>query len=160
MSVVVEIVIESPQWATAPGAERTIRRAIEAAVADAGPAETEIGVVLADDERIRELNRVWLGNDKATNVLSFPAPARPGGGPAFLGDIALAMETIRHESETEEKPFEHHLAHLAVHGVLHLLGFDHERDADAEIMESRERRILADLGIPDPYTRERRTEPA
>jgi probable rRNA maturation factor len=162
MNVSIEIAIEALGWTGMPSAQAAIRRAVEAAVADAGPPKTEIGIVLADDERVRALNRTWLGEDKPTNVLSFPAPDRPGNGPRFLGDVVFALETIRREAEAEDKPFDYHLSHLAVHGVLHLLGFDHARDADADAMENRERRILAQLGIPDPYAPagERRREPA
>ena len=157
MSVSIEFAIESPDWSAASGAEAVICRAVDAAVSDNGPIEAEVGVVLADDARIRALNRTWLGNDTATNVLSFPAPREPDSGVRFLGDIVFAIETIRREAEAEEKTFEQHLTHLAVHGVLHLLGFDHERDEDAETMEGRERRILAGLGIADPYAPARET---
>jgi probable rRNA maturation factor len=118
--------------------------------------------MLADDARIRELNRRWRGQDKPTNVLSFPAPEGPPDDARFLGDIVLAFETVEQEARAEGKPLEHHLAHLAVHGALHLLGYDHERDSDADAMEQRERLILARLGIPDPYASAatRRTEPA
>jgi probable rRNA maturation factor len=118
--------------------------------------------VLTDDARIRELNRTWLGDDKATNVLSFPAPDAPTDDARFLGDVVFALETIRREAEGEQKVFERHLAHLAVHGTLHLLGFDHASEQDAEEMEERERQILARLGFPDPYapSGEPRTEPA
>jgi probable rRNA maturation factor len=86
-------------------------------------------------------------------VLSFPAAKKPARGrePRMLGDIAIAYETTRREAESENKPFAHHLSHLAVHGFLHLVGYDHENDADAETMESLERSILAGLGVPDPY---------
>ena len=109
--------------------------------------------MLTDDAGIRTLNHNWRGIDKPTNVLSFPAVALPGGGsqPRALGDIAIAYETTRREAETENKPFENHLSHLAVHGFLHLIGYDHETDGDAETMEQLERDILARLGIPDPY---------
>ena len=157
MAVVIEIAVEAEAWKKMSGAEDTVRQAIEATVADAGPATAEVGVVLTDDARVRDLNRNWLGNDKATNVLSFPAPEAPETEARFLGDVVFAFETIRSEAEGEQKPFQRHLAHLTVHGVLHLLGFDHVRDQDAEIMEARERQILARLGIPDPYAR---TEPA
>jgi probable rRNA maturation factor len=162
VSITVEFAIESPLWASTPDAEQTVRRGIEAAIADAGPAEAEVGVVLADDARVRALNRVWLDDDKATNVLSFPAPPRPHGGPRFLGDIVLAAETIRREAAAEGKTIEDHLTHLAVHGTLHLLGFDHGRDGEAKAMEGRERRILARLGISDPYAgmETSRAEPA
>jgi probable rRNA maturation factor len=112
--------------------------------------------MLTDDAGIRTLNNNWRGIDKPTNVLSFPAlpptgPEGPDDPPRMLGDIAIAYETTRREADDEQKPFEHHLSHLAVHGYLHLLGYDHENDADAETMESLETEILAQLGIPDPY---------
>ncbi len=114
---------------------------------------TEISIVLTNDAHIRALNREWREKDKATNVLSFPAmPVRPGVAlPPLLGDIVLAAETIRREAGLEDKPFEHHLIHLMVHGFLHIVGYDHETDAEAEEMEAAERRILARLAIPDPY---------
>ena len=105
---------------------------------------------------IRTLNSNWRGIDKPTNVLSFPAlqptgSATPDDAPRMLGDIAIAYETTRKEADDEQKPFDHHLSHLAVHGFLHLIGYDHENDDDAEAMEGLEREILAQLGIPDPY---------
>jgi probable rRNA maturation factor len=151
MNVSIDFAVESPRWSGLAAAQASIRSAIEAAVADAGPSAAEIGVVLADDEHIRGLNRHWLGKDAPTNVLSFPAPDRPQDGPRFLGDIVFALETIEREADAERKPLNDHLAHLAVHGVLHLLGFDHENEEDAETMEHRERKILAGLGVPDPY---------
>src|SRR5438046_3160548 len=104
----------------------------------------------------RTLNHNWRGIDKATNVLSFPAlqptgPTGPDDAPRMLGDIAIAYQTTRREADEEQKPFDHHLSHLAVHGFLHLIGYDHETDGEAEAMESLEREILAQLGIPDPY---------
>jgi probable rRNA maturation factor len=162
MAIVIEIAVESEAWKNMGGAESTVRLAIEAAVADAGPANAEVGVVLADDARVRILNRTWLDDDKPTNVLSFPAPQDPASETKFLGDVVFALETIRREAEEEQKSFDGHLAHLAVHGALHLLGFDHAADQDAEAMEERERRILARLGIADPYASsgESRREPA
>jgi probable rRNA maturation factor len=101
---------------------------------------------------VQALNRDWRGIDKPTNVLSFPAP-EPAAGirPRPLGDIAIAYETTRREAESESKPFAHHLSHLAVHGFLHLIGYDHETDDEAETMENLEREILSQLGVPDPY---------
>lgn len=162
MSVAVEIAVESPRWETLPAAEDVVRGAIEAALADCGEANAEVSVALADDAQIRELNRHWRGKDSATNVLSFPAPGQQPDGARFLGDIILAFETVEREAAEEAKPLAHHVAHLAVHGTLHLLGYDHENDSDAEVMERRERDILARLGIPDPYASAaaRRTEPA
>src|SRR4029078_8638881 len=102
------------------------------------------------------LNRNWRGIDKPTNVLSFPALQPTAGAPAhappMLADIAIAYETTRKEADEEEKPFEHHLSHLAVHGFLHLIGYDHEKDDDAEAMEGLEREILAQLRSPHTYS--------
>lgn len=162
MSALIDISIESPRWADFPAAEQTVRGAIGAALVAVEIDGAEVSIVLADDARIRELNRTWLGKDKATNVLSFPSPGGPSSEPRFLGDIVLAFETIEREAGTEGKPLAHHVAHLAVHGVLHLLGYDHERASEAEKMERRERIILAQLGIADPYApaEERRTKTA
>jgi probable rRNA maturation factor len=153
-----EVLVVADCWQAEPGAEAVIHRAIEAAaeVADADAVEAELAVMLTDDRGIRTLNQNWRGIDKATNVLSFPAlqptgPAGPDDAPRMLGDIAIAYETARQEADEEARPFDHHLSHLAVHGFLHLIGYDHENDAGAEAMESLEREILAQLGIPDPY---------
>ncbi|TXJ23235.1 MAG: rRNA maturation RNase YbeY [Afipia sp.] len=153
-----EVLVTADCWDSASGAETIIHRAIEtaAAMVDADTADAEVAVMLTDDAGIRTLNKNWRGIDKPTNVLSFPAlqPERAptdDDAPRMLGDIAIAYETTRHEADTEHKPFEHHLSHLAVHGFLHLIGYDHENDDDAEIMEGLERDILAQLGIPDPY---------
>jgi probable rRNA maturation factor len=154
VSVTIEIATESNAWEKLPGAEAAVRRAVEAALRNERIRDGEIGVVLADDARIQALNKSFRGTDKATNVLAFPAPKPRGNGPRPLGDIVLAYETLVREAEIEGKTAEHHLMHLAVHGTLHLLGFDHIDDADAEAMEARERAILADLGIPDPYLHE------
>lgn len=107
-----------------------------------------VAVLLGDDLRIAELNKQFRGKDGPTNVLSFPGPRVD---PTFLGDIALAAETIAEEANFQGKRFEHHAAHLVVHGFLHLLGYDHEDPAKAEEMEARERAILATIGIADPY---------
>lgn len=162
MSPEIDIAIEAAAWDEEPEAEAAARRAIEAVLAESGAADAEVSVALTDNVRIRELNWQWRGQDKATNVLSFPAPEAPRGQPHFLGDVVIAFETVRDEARQEDKPFLHHLSHLAVHGTLHLLGHDHENDDDAERMEAREREILARLGIPDPYrdAAAKRTEPA
>jgi probable rRNA maturation factor len=152
-----EVLVTAECWSRESGVEITIHRAIEAAAAmvDADTGDAELAVMLTDDAGIRTLNKNWRGIDKPTNVLSFPAlqPERVPGddAPRMLGDIAIAYETTRSEADTEHKPFDHHLSHLAVHGFLHLIGYDHENDDDAEIMECLERDILAQLGIPDPY---------
>ena len=153
MSVTIEIATESAAWEKLPGAEEAVRRAVAAALGDEGIRNGEIEIVLADDARIRALNKSYRGADQATNVLAFPAPKHPGDGPRPLGNIVLAYETLAREAEAEGKAAAHHLMHLAVHGTLHLIGFDHIDDADAEAMEARERAILAALGIPDPYAR-------
>ncbi len=130
-------------------------REVAAALAELGmkAGRSELSILFTDDAHIRTLNAEWRGKDKATNVLSFPAfPVQPGDAlPPMLGDIVLAAETVRAESALESKSFDHHLTHLVVHGLLHLLGYDHETDEEAEEMEALERRILARLAIADPY---------
>ncbi len=113
----------------------------------------ELSLVFTDDEQIREINAEWRDKDKATNVLSFPAfPLEPGGMPGpMLGDIVIARETVEREALELEKSFEDHLTHLLVHGFLHLFGYDHMDEEEAEEMESLETRILAVLGLSDPY---------
>jgi probable rRNA maturation factor len=155
---IVEVLVVADCWGSEPDADAVIQRAVAAAaeIADAEFGEAELAIMLTDDSGIRTLNSNWRDIDKPTNVLSFPAlqPARPNGpddAPRMLGDIAIAYETTRREADDEQKPFDHHLSHLAVHGFLHLIGYDHEKDDDADAMESLEREILAQLGIPDPY---------
>jgi probable rRNA maturation factor len=158
--------IDCPGWAAAlPEAAALAREAVEAALegAPVGPL-AEVSVVLTDDASQRALNREWRGNDAPTNVLSFPAlePAALAAGvaadprrPALLGDVVLALETMQREADAAGKPLADHAAHLLVHGVLHLLGYDHETEADAALMEPVETRILARLGVADPYAEER-----
>jgi probable rRNA maturation factor len=153
-----EVLVVADNWQAEPGAEAVIQRAIAAAaeLVDADVGEAELAVMLTDDSGIRTLNSNWRGIDKPTNVLSFPALQPTGAGapddaPRMLGDIAIAFETTRREADEEQKPFDHHLSHLAVHGFLHLIGYDHEKDDDAAAMETLEQEILAQLGIPDPY---------
>jgi len=154
-----EVLVVADCWRTEPDVEAVIHRAINAAAEIAGVdvGDAELAVMLTDDSGIRTLNNNWRGIDKPTNVLSFPAlqptgTATPSDVPRMLGDIAIAYETTRKEADDEQKPFDHHLSHLAVHGFLHLIGHDHENDDDAEAMEGLEQEILAHLGIPDPYT--------
>jgi probable rRNA maturation factor len=104
--------------------------------------------LLTDDKAIRDLNRRFRRQDKPTNVLSFPAPQNPE---RFLGDVALAYGVCAREAAEQGKPLQNHLQHLVAHGVFHLLGYDHETDAQAEEMEGLERGVMAGLGIPDPY---------
>jgi probable rRNA maturation factor len=152
----VDITIESDLWAAEPEAEAIVRRALAAAadVVRALPAASgEVSVVLADDAALRALNRQWRQIDKPTNVLSFPATGlrTSDGMPRLLGDIAIAHETTAREAAAEHKAVIHHLAHLAVHGFLHLVGYDHESDEAADEMERLEAKILAQLAIPNPY---------
>lgn len=152
--ITLDIMIEAGDWSRLDDAEALAQKAAEAALAVTYEAdgEFEASVMLTDDAQIRELNRTWRNKDKPTNVLSFPAPEQPGlGGPRHLGDIALAYETLVRESEEESKELAHHFAHLIVHGVLHLLGYDHEVEAEADIMEGLEVKALATLGIANPY---------
>jgi probable rRNA maturation factor len=153
---VIELAEPCPLWrGHLPDIEAVCSDAATAALvdADAHRAPAELSIVLADDGLLHALNRRWRGQDKATNVLSFPALTRapPPGAPHLLGDVVLAFETIRSEAEAQGKPFVHHLRHLVVHGVLHLLGFVHETAVEAERMEAIETAVLARLGVPDPY---------
>jgi probable rRNA maturation factor len=155
---ITEVLVVADCWRAEPDAEAVIQRAVAAAaeIANADVGEAELAVMLTDDSGIRTLNGNWRGIDKPTNVLSFPAlpPTGLGGpddAPRMLGDIAIAYETTRKEADDEQKPFDHHLSHLAIHGFLHLIGYDHEKDDDAETMEALEQEVLAQLGIPDPY---------
>ena len=140
----VEFLVKSPLW----GNHQDILLSALAAAATEEKKAGEVSVLLGSDADITRLNKEFRGKDGPTNVLSFPGPRVE---PEFLGDIALAAETIAAEAEFQGKRFEHHAAHLVVHGFLHLLGYDHENPADAEAMETRERAILTSIGIEDPY---------
>ena len=144
----IDIRIDSPLWEAQPLAEPAIRAAL-AAAAEFSTAAGEISILLTDDQAIRALNRDWRGIDKPTNVLSFPAAEGAAG--ELLGDIAIAYETLARECEAESREFLHHLSHLAVHGFLHLIGYDHQADAEANKMEGLESKIMVRLNLPDPY---------
>lgn len=135
-----------------------VRRAAAAALATAAGSKggAALAIYLANDAIVRRLNHDFRGKNRPTNVLSFPAgrPSMATGVPAPLGDIVLAYETLAREAAQQGKKLLHHVLHLVVHGVLHLLGFDHEKARDAERMEALEVRILAGLGIADPYAME------
>ena len=122
-----------------------VGQAVNAALSGFEVEETELSVVLADDAFVQNLNRDYRDKDKPTNVLSFPQDT------PMLGDVVLAYETVKREAEEQDKGFEDHLAHLLVHGVLHLLGYDHEDDKQAEEMEALEVEILSRLSIKNPY---------
>jgi probable rRNA maturation factor len=157
-----DIVIESKLWKAQPGVKAILQRAVAEAAAAARTSGGELAIVLTDDSAIRTLNRDWRGKDQPTNVLSFPAPAAsspagkdawslPGAPERLLGDIVIAYETVAREAEAAERPFRHHLAHLAVHGFLHLLGHDHIAEEEAQTMEAMEIAVLARLKVPNPY---------
>lgn len=153
----IEVIIRSTRWRRQPRAGIVVKKAIFAAAKAVSTPRAELAIVLGNDSAIQALNRDWRGQNAPTNVLSFPAPApgktrlknRPES--PYIGDIVIAFETAAREAVAEGKPFNHHLAHLAVHGFLHLLGYDHETDREAQKMERLERQILRRLAIPDPY---------
>ncbi|MXN66811.1 rRNA maturation RNase YbeY [Stappia sp. GBMRC 2046] len=153
--VEIDISVEASSWGDAARFRQLFERAVHEAFAEenlrAVPG-AELSLVLTDDASIRELNREWRGKDKPTNVLSFPGgdEDEPPFGP-LLGDIVIARETLEREAESEKKSFEAHLTHLFIHGLLHLFGYDHQIEEEAQEMEDAERRILARLGISDPY---------
>jgi probable rRNA maturation factor len=151
----IDVIVESELWDAVDGADETVRSALTEAAAAIGAdfRNRMLATLLTDDAMIARLNAQWRNIDNATNVLSFPAaPAVTGaGGIKSLGDIAIAYETTAREARDEGKQFSDHLAHLAVHGFLHLLGYDHDQETQAEEMERLERVILARIGVPDPY---------
>ena len=157
MKVKLDVSVPSPLWRGLPRARALARQTIAASVAESEMAAregAEVSVCLADDARLRALNLRWRGVDTPTNVLSFPsAPLdRSGEGPT-LGDIALAYETLKREAEDLDVPLADHYRRLIAHGFLHLIGYDHQTDEEAERMEALETRILARLGAADPYAR-------
>ena len=143
----IDVVVDDPAWTDAdPAAALAARTAAVAALAHEG-ADGDLTVLLADDARLQALNARFRGKDAPTNVLAFPA----AGGADWLGDIALAFGVCAREAEEQGKPLSDHLQHLTAHGVLHLLGYDHQTSSEAEAMEACERAILKGLGVPDPY---------
>ena len=178
--IALEIETEAEGWTALPGFEALCGRAAEAVLAVAcrtrrssrspeGKAESakpnregdspagrssrdrSATLLLSDDAAVQGLNRDWRGKDAATNVLSFPTPPAAASATGHLGDVVLAWETVRREAERDGKPTRDHALHLVVHGLLHLLGHDHEAEAEAEAMERLEAEALARLGIADPY---------
>lgn len=166
----IAVAVDCAGWTqAAPNAGNLARKAARAALAAARrdgaefPQALELSLVLSDAARLRRLNRDFRRKNEPTNVLSFPAyaagelarlaAARDGAaqGPTAIGDVILAFEIARDEAAAQGKALADHLVHLTVHGTLHLLGYDHERDADARRMESLEVDILARLGVADPY---------
>jgi probable rRNA maturation factor len=143
----IDILAEASLWR---GQEEGLSRALSAA-AKAEQKSGSVSLFLGDDAAVARLNQQFRGKAGPTNVLSFQPIAGAQAESGFLGDIALAAETIVEQAKNQGKSFEHHATHLVVHGFLHLIGYDHEKPADAEVMEARERAILASLGIEDPY---------
>jgi probable rRNA maturation factor len=145
----IDIEVEDSAWTDAlEDVGPLVLAAAQATLDSEGAVREGVSLLLTDDASVRDLNRRFRGQDKATNVLSFPAPQNPE---RFLGDVALAFGVCAREAAEQGKPLAHHMQHLVAHGVFHLLGYDHESDAQAEEMESLERVVLAGLGIPDPY---------
>lgn len=145
----IDVEIEVADWTAAlPDAEALVVTAAQAALAQDGADGEGVVLLLTDDATVRDLNARFRGKDAATNVLSFPAPPNPQH---HLGDVALAYGTCANEAVEQGKPLAHHLQHLVAHGVLHLLGYDHMSDDEAEAMEGLERVVLTGIGVPDPY---------
>ena len=148
----IDIQRESPLWEAQPMAAQIVNDAIAAAASELSTVGGEVSIVLTDDSVIARLNRDWRGIDKPTNVLSFPASDHTGHeGTRLLGDIVIAYQTLERECEDENWVFFHHLAHLTIHGFLHLSGYDHQTDTQAEEMEALESKIMSRLNMPDPY---------
>ena len=142
-SLIIDVARLAEEWP-----EVEIDRAVTAALSEVGdPNRGELSVVLSDDAQVRVLNRDHRGKDRPTNVLSFPMPQETG----LMGDVIFARETLEREAAEQGKSFSDHFTHLLIHGVLHLQGFDHQSEAEAEVMEVMEIRALASLGIADPY---------
>jgi len=156
MSVEIDINVAAVAWDGLDGLEALTRDSIAASLAESGARLVdgcEISVTFCDDAEIQELNAAWRGKDKPTNVLSFPTPGPLAARP-LLGDVIIAYETVAREAVEQEKTLRDHTAHMVIHGFLHLIGYDHETAAEAEEMESLERRIASRLGLRDPYAGE------
>jgi probable rRNA maturation factor len=146
----IEVEVEDPAWNVVSGVEAVVTEAARAALnaLESSAASETVVVLLTDDDAVAELNQQFRHKTGPTNVLSFPAPENPEN---LLGDIALAFGVCAREAAEQGKTLTAHLQHLTVHGVLHLAGYDHQTDDEAEAMEDLERRVLAVLGVSDPY---------
>jgi probable rRNA maturation factor len=153
--IAIDLSITCAAWRRAlPAVARIVRAAARAALAQSGKriGAAELSLVLADDATVRDLNTRWRGKDAPTNVLAFASDEAPAKGkPVLLGDVVLAFQTVAREAKEQKKRLADHLRHLVIHGVLHLLGYDHVKAAPAKRMEALETRILASLGVTDPY---------
>lgn len=150
MMINIDLDVEDDAWRVIGDLDALVQTAIGGALEEGAPGLTgvDLDVLLTDDSTVADLNQRFRGKAGPTNVLSFPAPetARP-----HLGDLALAYGVCAREAKEQNKSFAHHLQHLLVHGALHLVGFDHMSEAEAESMEALERKVLAMLGVPNPY---------
>ena len=139
-----EVTIDCDDWKSVPDVVTHIFRALNAIQGDD---DLEVvSILLTNDEKIQKLNRDFRNMDKPTNVLSFPSDEDE-----YIGDIAISYETLEREAKEQDKNFAHHFTHMLIHGILHLYGYDHMNDEDAEKMESLEIKILADMSIKNPY---------
>lgn len=144
----ITLMVEEKKWSAKRGLSARLKKAAVLALARTGNGKAALTILLSGDRKLHTLNATFRGKDKPTNVLSFPTRQDD-----YLGDVALAYGVTAREAREQKKPFADHATHLVVHGVLHLLGYDHETAPAAKIMEPLETRILGELGIGDPYTR-------
>jgi probable rRNA maturation factor len=151
--MIVQITVANGAWRKVKGLRPAAKRALEAVAEVEGrnAPGLEVSVLFTGDAEVAALNRQWRGKDKPTNVLSFPAAGTNSQSHELLGDIVLAYGVVESEAAEQQKPLINHVTHLLVHGMMHLLGHDHEDDRQAGIMEARETAILARLGIENPY---------
>ena len=160
MTLAIECAVECDAWNKLGNLDEIVAQSLQTALEESGdalPNGAEISLLFCDDARMTELNRQFRGQDKPTNVLSFPGPD-PLESAQCLGDIAIAYDTVAREAVEQGKTLDQHCRHMIVHGFLHLLGYDHEDDEEAEFMEAMEIRILGLLGVEDPYRGHERKE--
>ncbi len=154
-SVAIDLAIPCAKWRRAlSDAETVATEAARAALKHSGKkfGAAELSLILSDDKTVHKLNAQWRGKDAPTNVFAFASDESPKGpAPTLLGDVILAYETVKREAKEQDKTLPDHFRHLVIHGVLHLLGYDHQADREAKKMESLETRILALMGVADPY---------
>jgi probable rRNA maturation factor len=153
MTLCIETSVESAGWNAQDGLEALVAESLRSVLEESGDIlveGVEVSLLFCDDARIQELNRDFRGQNKPTNVLSFPSPD-PLETARFIGDIAVAYETVAREAQEQGKTLKQHCRHMIVHGFLHLLGYDHEDETEAEAMEAMEIRILRRLGVDNPY---------